>query len=151
MFCTDTLEHGLKHKSLDVKCHTFLLGRVSPHSLNMWYLCVVGASLSIPCVKHHYSLGKCMHLVSSRIDQTGAYLLWLRLELGGNELMESGLSHFSLPFPSLSYIFRAVRRGWAKHSCSGCVVSVAELTWPGDPSNMLFLSFPEQEAPILHT
>ena len=97
------------------------------------------------------ALGNVCIFVKSRTDQTGAFLLWLRLELGENELMDSWLSHFSLLFPSLSYIFQAVRRGWAKHSCYGCVVSVAELTWPGDPSNLLFLSFPEQEAPVLHT
>ena len=78
------------------------------------------------------ALGNVCIFVKSRTDQTGAFLLWLRLELGENELMDSWLSHFSLLFPSLSYIFQAVRRGWAKHSCYGCVVSVAELREPGD-------------------
>ena len=36
MFCTDTLEHGLKLKSLDIKYHIFLLGHVSSYSLGMW-------------------------------------------------------------------------------------------------------------------
>lgn len=58
--------------------------------------------------------------------------------------MDSWLSHFSLfsiLFPTSSRLSEGAR---AKHSCCGCVVSVAELTWPGDPSNLLFLSFPEQ-------